>query len=128
MPINRSYPLAELLDALRRYPLDRGRRITFEYILLRDFNDALGDADALARVLRGIPAKVNLIPANPDPVLGEAFVPPSAPVIAAFRERLLERGYTATVRKRRGDDVSAACGQLRAPSRDPRGFRGSVAL
>jgi 23S rRNA (adenine2503-C2)-methyltransferase len=128
MPINRSYPLAALLDALRRYPLERGRRITFEYILLRNFNDALAVADALAKVLRGIPAKVNLIPANPDPVLGDDFVAPSAPTIAAFRERLLDRGYTTTVRKRRGDDVSAACGQLRAPSRDPRGFRGAVAL
>jgi 23S rRNA (adenine2503-C2)-methyltransferase len=128
MPINRSYPMAQLLDALRRFPLERGRRITFEYILIRDFNDALADADALARVLRGIPGKINLIPANPDPVLGEQMVPPSPARITAFQERLIARGYTATVRRRRGDDVSAACGQLRAPNRDPRGFRGAVSI
>ena len=125
MPINRSYPLAELLAALREYPLERGRRITFEYILIRDFNDAPRDADALARLLRGLPAKVNLIPTNPDPVLGERMVPPDDATIAAFHRRLLDRHLTATVRRRRGDDVSAACGQLRAHGRAPRGFRRS---
>jgi 23S rRNA (adenine2503-C2)-methyltransferase len=125
MPINRTYPLADLIAALRAYPLEARRRITFEYILIRDFNDALADADALARLLRGIPAKVNLIPTNPDDVLGAAMVPPDAQVTARFQQRLLERNLTATVRRRRGDDVSAACGQLRAFGREARGFRGS---
>lgn len=125
MPINRSYPLPDLMRTLRAYPLERGRRITFEYILIRGFNDALADADALAALLRGLSAKVNLIPANPDPVLGERMVPPSASVVSQFQQRLLDRGYTTTVRRPRGDDVSAACGQLRAFSREPRGFRRS---
>jgi 23S rRNA (adenine2503-C2)-methyltransferase len=125
MPINRTYPLADLLAALREYPLERGRRITFEYILIRDFNDSLRDADAVVRLLRGLPAKVNLIPTNPDPVLGERMVPPAPEVVEAFHRRLLERNLTSTVRRQRGDDVSAACGQLRAHHRAPRGFRRS---
>jgi 23S rRNA (adenine2503-C2)-methyltransferase len=123
MPINRSYPLAELLAALRRFPLERGRKITFEYLLIRDFNDAVGDADRLVKLLAPLRAKVNLIPINPDPVLGEAMVPPAEAQVEAFRRRLIQRGMTVTVRRRRGDDVSAACGQLRAFGRDPRGFR-----
>ncbi|MEO8504265.1 MAG: 23S rRNA (adenine(2503)-C(2))-methyltransferase RlmN [Acidobacteriota bacterium] len=125
MPINRSYPLVELMRVLRNYPLEPRRRITFEYILIRDFNDSLRDADALAKLLRGMSAKVNLIPANPDPVLGDTMVPPLPQVVSAFQQRLLDRGYTTTVRRRRGDDVSAACGQLRAFAREPRGFRRS---
>ena len=124
MPINRKYPLAELIDALAAYPLAPKQRITFEYILIRGFNDALGDADALASRLQGLRAKVNLIPLNPDPVLGD-LEPPSAEQVDAFRRRLIARGLRTTVRRRRGDDVSAACGQLRAPHRDPRGFRRS---
>ena len=122
MPINRSYPLADLLAAIRRFPLERGRKVTIEYLLIRDWNDAPADADALARRLRGLRVKVNLIPVNPDPVLGEAMVPPPDARVEAFRERLEDRGLVATVRRRRGDDVSAACGQLRAFGRDPRGF------
>lgn len=125
MPINRTYPLADLMAALERYPLEPRRRITFEYILLRDFNDSLADARALARLVRRVPAKVNLIPANPDPVLGERMAPPDAATVSAFQRELLERDVTATVRRRRGDDVSAACGQLRAQERAPRGFRRS---
>jgi 23S rRNA (adenine2503-C2)-methyltransferase len=123
MPINRSYPLAELLAALRRYPLERGRKITFEYILIRGFNDAVGDADQLVKLLAGLRAKVNLIPLNPDPVLGPAMVPPEDAQIESFRRRLIQRGMTVTLRRRRGDDVSAACGQLRAFARSPRGFK-----
>ncbi|HEX2641531.1 MAG TPA: 23S rRNA (adenine(2503)-C(2))-methyltransferase RlmN [Thermoanaerobaculia bacterium] len=122
MPINRTYPLADLLAALRRFPLEKGRKITFEYILIRDFNDSEKDADQLAKTLRGVRAKVNLIPMNPDPVLGEAMVPPSDEQIDRFQKRLMQRDLIATVRRRRGDDVSAACGQLRAFGRDPRGF------
>ncbi len=126
MPVNRSYPLGELLAALGRYPLERGRRLTIEYLLVRSFNDSDADADQLARRLRRLKVKVNLIPMNPDPVLGEDLVPPSDERIEAFRARLGERGLVATVRRRRGDDVSAACGQLRAFSRDPKGFRAGL--
>ncbi|MGE0638802.1 MAG: 23S rRNA (adenine(2503)-C(2))-methyltransferase RlmN [Thermoanaerobaculia bacterium] len=120
MPINRSYPLAELLDALRRFPLEPRRRITIEYILLAGFNDSPGDAAALARLLRKIPVKINLIPFNPDPVLGDRFVRPSPESISRFQEELAARHLTATVRRTRGDDVGAACGQLRAFAREPR--------
>lgn len=123
MPINRSYPLAELLAALRAYPLERGRKITFEYILICGFNDAVGDADRLVKLLAGLRAKVNLIPINPDPVLGDAMVPPADRQIEAFQQRLIQRGMTVTVRRRRGDDVSAACGQLRAFDRAARSKR-----
>jgi 23S rRNA (adenine2503-C2)-methyltransferase len=123
MPINRSYPLAELMASLERYPVERGRKITVEYILIRDFNESPADADALARLLRGLDVKVNLIPINPDPVLGDDMVPPDDERVDIFRARLERRGLVATVRRRRGDDVSAACGQLRAFGREPRGFR-----
>src|SRR5829696_1543242 len=123
MPINRTWPLAELMPALRRYPLEKGRKLTFEYVLIKDLNDSVRDADQLSRLLNGLKAKVNLIPINPDPVLGDRMVPPSDERIEAFKERLRERGWIATVRRRRGDDVSAACGQLRAFGRDPRGVR-----
>ncbi len=122
MPINRRYPLGDLLAALGRYPLEPRERITFEYLLIRDFNDARRDADALVRLLAGLSAKINLIPLNPDPVLGQEMRPPEPHRVEAFQRRLNARGMTATVRQRRGDDVSAACGQLRAPGREPRGF------
>jgi 23S rRNA (adenine2503-C2)-methyltransferase len=129
MPVNRSYPLAELMAALREFPLEPGRRLTFEYLLIAGTNAALADADALARLLGAARlrevSKVNLIPVNPDAVLGAAMVPPDPDVVTAFRDRLRARGLVATVRRRRGDDVSAACGQLRASGRDPRGFRRS---
>lgn len=125
MPINRRYPLSELLAALARYPLGRREKLTFEYLLIRDFNDALEDADALARLLAGLSAKVNLIPLNPDPVLDPWMKRPERSRVEAFHRRLKGLGMTSTVRKQRGDDVSAACGQLRAPGRDPRGFRRS---
>ncbi len=122
MPINRRYPLAELMAALSRYPLEPRERLTFEYLMIRDFNDARSDADALVRLLSHLPAKVNLIPLNPDPVLGNGMKPPAPDRVESFRQQLKAKGMTATVRKRRGDDVSAACGQLRAPDREPRGF------
>ncbi len=127
MPINRSYPLDDLLDALRRYHLEPRRRITFEYILIKGINDSLAQADQLAGLLQGLACKINLIPTNPDAVLGPAMIPSTPAQTAAFQERLYRHGYTATVRKTRGDDVSAACGQLRAFARDPRGFRGGAA-
>ncbi len=128
MPINRTHPMAELIGTLRNFPLEKGRRITFEYILIQDFNDALEDADALARWTEGLRAKVNLIPINPDPVLGERMAPPSWERSVAFRDRLNQKGVTATIRRQRGDEVSGACGQLRAAERAPRGFRTPVNL
>lgn len=125
MPINKKYPLAELMPVLRRFPLAAKERITFEYILIDSYNDSPADADTLARLLHGVRAKVNLIPLNPDPVLGPRMKASPAEAVDAFHRRLRERGVLTTVRKQRGDDVSAACGQLRAPGRDPRGFRRS---
>ncbi|MEO8276142.1 MAG: 23S rRNA (adenine(2503)-C(2))-methyltransferase RlmN [Thermoanaerobaculia bacterium] len=120
MPINRTYPLADLLDSLRRFPLESRRRITIEYILLAGFNDQPEDAAALARLLRKLPVKINLIPFNADPVLGDRFTRPSDAAIERFQEALIARHFTATVRRTRGDDVGAACGQLRAFARSPR--------
>jgi 23S rRNA (adenine2503-C2)-methyltransferase len=129
MPVNRSWPLAELFAALRDFPREATRKLTFEYLLVDGFNDAPEDADLLARTLAreklAAHAKVNLIPVNADPVLGERMVPPPPERVLAFRDRLRARGLVATVRRRRGDDVSAACGQLRAFGRDARGFRRS---
>ena len=124
MPINRTHPLAELMAALRRFPLDKGRRLTIEYVLIRGVNDAPRQADGLASLLAGLPAKVNLIPINPDPVLGAAMVPPGEAAVDAFHRRLKGHGLISTVRRPRGDDVSAACGQLRAFAKPPRGFAG----
>jgi 23S rRNA (adenine2503-C2)-methyltransferase len=123
MPINRTWPIAELVGALRRYPLEPRRRITIEYLLIAGFNDAPGDAAALARLLRALPTKVNLIPLNPDPVLPEWMHRPSDAVVDRFRDELQRRGLTATVRRQRGHEVGAACGQLRAFARAPRARR-----
>jgi 23S rRNA (adenine2503-C2)-methyltransferase len=123
MPINRTVPLAELLPVLRRFPLEKGRKITFEYILIRGLNDSVAHADKLVRLLDGVRAKVNLIPINPDPVLGDRMVPPDDETIERFQSRLRQKGLIATIRRRRGDEVSGACGQLRAFGRDPRGVR-----
>ncbi len=95
--------------------------------MIRGWNDAVADADRVVKLLAGLRAKVNLIPINPDPVLGDSMVPPAAAQVEAFQQRLIQRGMTVTVRRRRGDDVSAACGQLRAFGRDPRGFRSKPA-
>ena len=125
MPINRRYPLARLFEELSRFPLEPSRKLTFEYVLIDGFNDRQEDADLLASRLRPLRSKVNLIPINPDPVLGEAMVPPPDSVVDAFRQRLIAHGVFTSVRRRRGDEVSAACGQLRSFGRDPRGFRRS---
>lgn len=125
MPINRTHPLDELFACLARYPLERGRRITFEYLMIAGFNDAEEDAVALARRVRELPSKVNLIPINPDPVLDVRMTPPTRGRVESFARRLRGLGIPTTIRQRRGDDVSAACGQLRAPGREPRGFRRS---
>ncbi len=112
MPINRRWPLADLLAACREFPVRNGRRITFEYVLLGGVNDSLEDARRLAQLLRGIPAKVNLIPYNANP--GLPYVAPPAARVVEFQEVLAARHLTAVVRKNRGRDISAACGQLAA--------------
>ncbi len=129
MPINRRYPLADLLDVLEHYPRSRSRSLTFEYTLIAGFNDSLSDADSLARIARRLPGtKINLIPQNPDPVLGPEMKPPPWSHCLAFSQRLVDRGIPASVRRPRGDDIGAACGQLRAPHRDPRGYGAPLAL
>jgi 23S rRNA (adenine2503-C2)-methyltransferase len=111
VPINRKHPIAELLDACWHY-LDEqnGRSITFEYVMLDGVNDSPAQARELARLLKGHPAKVNLIPFNPFP--GTQYRRSPAPVIERFRDELLQRGVLATTRRTRGDDIDAACGQL----------------
>jgi 23S rRNA (adenine2503-C2)-methyltransferase len=110
MPVNRRYPLAELMDALRAYPLPKRRRITVEYTLVSGKNDDPAEAKRLARLLRGLPVKVNLIPMNP--IDASALGPPARARVEAFQRVLTDAGYSCFVRKRRGDDVAAACGQL----------------
>ena len=112
MPINRRWPLGELLAACRSFPMKQGRRITFEYVLLGGVNDADADAQRLARLVAGIPAKVNLIPYNDNPGLG--FHAPAPERVETFHRILFERNITAVVRKNRGSDIAAACGQLAA--------------
>ncbi len=111
VPINRKHPIAELLQACWHY-LDEqnGRSVTFEYVMLEGVNDAPAQARALARLLKGHPAKVNLIPFNPFPGTHYRRSPP--PVIQRFRDELLQRGVLATIRRTRGEDIEAACGQL----------------
>ncbi len=115
IPSARRYPLAEILEACRHYPLRRGARITFEYVLLRGINDHPWQARRLAELLRGIPAKINLIPFNPHPDL--PFERPTEDQVHQFQKILLSEGYVATVRKSKGLDIGAACGQLRAELR-----------
>jgi 23S rRNA (adenine2503-C2)-methyltransferase len=112
MPVNRKYPLAALLGACRALPLPRRKRITFEYVMLAGENDSLEDARRLGTLLRGIPAKVNLIPFNPFP--GGRFRASTRPAIEVFRGALLRQGVHATIRESRGRDIQAACGQLAA--------------
>jgi 23S rRNA (adenine2503-C2)-methyltransferase len=110
MPINKKYPLPELVAAIRRYPLPRRRRLTIEYTLVGGVNDSREAAKALARLLHGIRCKVNLIPMNPVPDAGLAA--PSDDVVEAFQRVLRDEGIDTFLRKRRGDDIAAACGQL----------------
>ena len=111
VPINRKHPIGELLPACWHY-LDEqnGRSVTFEYVMLDGVNDSPAQARAVARLLKGHPAKVNLIPFNPFP--GTRYTRSPAPVIQRFRDELLQRGVLATVRRTRGEDIDAACGQL----------------
>ena len=113
VPLNRKYPISELLDACRAYPgLSNARRITFEYVMLKDVNDSLADAKALVRLLSGIPAKINLIPFNPWP--GTRYECSDWDRIEEFSEIVFNAGYASPVRTPRGRDILAACGQLKS--------------
>ena len=110
MPVNKRWPLAVLMKALRSYPLPRRRRITFEYVLIDGVNDSLADARRIPRLLHRIPAKVNLIPFNPG--AGQALRRPHQDRVEAFAEILRDKNLNTHVRRSRGRDIAAACGQL----------------
>jgi 23S rRNA (adenine2503-C2)-methyltransferase len=115
VPLNRKYPIAQLLEACRTYPgLSNARRITFEYVMLKGVNDSIADAKALVRLLAGIPAKINLIPFNPWP--GTAYDCSDWDQIERFSEVVFSAGYASPVRTPRGRDILAACGQLKSAS------------
>jgi 23S rRNA (adenine2503-C2)-methyltransferase len=115
VPLNRKYPIAELLDACRNYPgASNARRITFEYVMLKGVNDSPAEARELVRLIAGIPAKVNLIPFNPWP--GAPYECSTETTIAAFSDIVFSAGYSAPVRTPRGRDIFAACGQLKSAS------------
>lgn len=115
VPINRKYPIAELLDACRNYPgVSNARRITFEYVMLKDVNDTDAEARELVRLLKGVPAKINLIPFNPWP--GAPYECSSWERIEAFAEIVNRAGYASPIRTPRGRDIAAACGQLKSDS------------
>jgi len=115
VPINRKYPIAQLMAACRAYPgLSNARRITFEYVMLKDVNDSVADAKALIKLLAGIPAKINLIPFNAWP--GTIHASSDWEQIERFAEIVNRAGYASPVRTPRGRDIMAACGQLRSES------------
>ncbi|MGF1626881.1 MAG: 23S rRNA (adenine(2503)-C(2))-methyltransferase RlmN, partial [Alphaproteobacteria bacterium] len=115
VPLNKKYPIAELIQACRDYPgANNARRITFEYVMLKGVNDSTADAHALVKLVRGIPAKVNLIPFNPWP--GSPYECASNSAIDRFAKIVMEAGYASPVRTPRGRDILAACGQLKSAS------------
>ena len=115
VPINKKYPLKELMDACRAYPgLSNARRITFEYVMLKGVNDSLEDARDLVKLLKGIPAKINLIPFNPWP--GTVYECSDWETIEAFAQFVNDAGYASPIRTPRGRDIAAACGQLKSES------------
>ncbi|MDR6769580.1 23S rRNA (adenine(2503)-C(2))-methyltransferase RlmN [Azospirillum sp. BE72] len=115
MPINRKYPLRDLMEACRNYPgLSNARRITFEYVMLKGVNDTPADARALVKLLEGIPAKINLIPFNEWP--GAPYERSTARAIQVFGDIVNNAGYASPVRTPRGEDIMAACGQLKSAS------------
>jgi 23S rRNA (adenine2503-C2)-methyltransferase len=120
MPITRVYPLEGLLRAMREWPLETRRRITVEYVLIAGRNDSPDEARQLARILRGIRAKVNVIPLNEDPVYLPGWQRPDESTIDRFAATLAAAGLPVTVRRSRGPDASAACGQLKGRTEDPR--------
>ena len=115
VPLNKKYPIADLLEACRSYPgSSNARRITFEYVMLKGVNDSPAEARELVRLLKGIPAKVNLIPFNPWP--GAPYECSTDEAIKAFSDIVFDAGYSAPVRTPRGRDIFAACGQLKSES------------
>jgi 23S rRNA (adenine2503-C2)-methyltransferase len=126
VPLNRKYPIAELLAACRAYPgASNAKRITFEYVMLKGVNDSVADAKRLVKLLEGMPAKVNLIPFNPWP--GTAYECSDWDVIEVFAEILNKAGYASPVRTPRGRDIMAACGQLKSESQKIRASERSKA-
>jgi 23S rRNA (adenine2503-C2)-methyltransferase len=117
MPVNRKWNIARLMAALRVYPLEPRRRLTFEYVLLAEVNDTLADAERLARLLRGMRCKVNLIPWNPHP--DAPYQRPTQQAIEGFQNRVKQLGLATYLRTPRGDDIAAACGQLANRSATP---------
>ena len=113
MPITKKYPLEELIETLRRFPVEKGRELTAEYVLLAGYNDSKDDAIALAKLLRGVRAKVNAIPFNEDPNLPKWMQRPTDKAIDRFVDTLVNHGVPVTVRRSKGNDIAAACGQLR---------------
>ena len=111
MPVNKRYPIATLLAALKRFPLPGRRKITIEYVMLGGLNDSLDDAKRLVRLLSDVPSKINLIPFNPHE--GADFRPPTREALDAFHRYILDRNFNVITRSSRGDDISAACGQLK---------------
>ena len=110
MPINNKYPIEKLLQTCRELPLPKGKRITFEYVMIRDFNDSLEDAARLETLLEGIRYKINLIPYNENPM--RDIRRPTEQRVKAFQHYFIQKGLNCTVRRSRGRDISAACGQL----------------
>ena len=119
VPINKKWNIAELMLSLKKYPkLSNSERITFEYVMLSGVNDSLEDAKRLVKLIQGIPSKVNLIPFNPWP--GSNYCPSNPKIIEKFAAYLRKAGYSSPVRKPRGDDILAACGQLKSDSVKPK--------
>jgi 23S rRNA (adenine2503-C2)-methyltransferase len=115
VPLNRKYPLAALMAACRRYPgASNSRRITFEYVMLRGINDSEAEARALVRLIAGLPAKVNLIPFNLWP--GSVYQPSTSTALRKFAKIVMDAGFSAPIRTPRGQDILAACGQLKTES------------
>jgi 23S rRNA (adenine2503-C2)-methyltransferase len=115
VPINKRYPIAELMAAVKAYPgLSNAKRVTFEYVMLKGVNDSTADAKALVKLISGVPAKINLIPFNPWP--GSGYECSSSAAIDTFASIVNRGGYAAPIRKPRGRDILAACGQLKSES------------
>jgi 23S rRNA (adenine2503-C2)-methyltransferase len=126
VPINRKWNIAALLDALRAYPkLTNAERITFEYVMLKGVNDSDEDARRLVRLIAGIPAKINLIPFNEWP--GAPYERSDWPRIRAFADIIYKAGYASPIRTPRGEDIMAACGQLKSATERARKSRAEIA-
>ena len=119
MPINKKWPIAELIGAIKKFPLQRRRFVMFEYVLLGGVNDSVEDAVRVAKLLKGMPCKVNLLPWNPHPLA--PYQRPEKDKVVAFQRALMDRGFAVYIRKTRGDDIDAACGQLAARELQPAG-------